>query len=167
MLPCASDGDAVHEVELAGALAALPPRLHPVAVLVVFGDARVHVAVADVDVAVRIPGHVGRLAEAAIHMRQRRIGVALVRMGLDVGRFRLASEHHLDAAFRAELDRPCPSPCRSPRCCRPCRRARCARRPRRRGSCRSRAGTRRCDRIRESARPCCRRPGPWLEPPRE
>src|SRR5262249_46132539 len=48
-------GDAVHEVELAGTFAALPPRLHPVAILVVFGHARIHVAVADVDVALRIP----------------------------------------------------------------------------------------------------------------
>jgi hypothetical protein len=36
-------------------------------------------------------------------MRERRIGVALVRMGLGIGRFGLASEHHLDAAFRGEL----------------------------------------------------------------
>src|SRR5262245_36767279 len=83
----------MHEVEFAGTFAALPPRLHPVAVLVVFGYARIHVAVADVDVALRIPGHVGRLAEAAVDGRERRVGVALVRMRVEIGGFRFASEH--------------------------------------------------------------------------
>src|SRR5262249_58088145 len=73
-------GDAVHEVEFARTFAALPPRLQPVAVLVVFGHARIHVAVADVDVALRIPGHVGRLAEAAVDGRERRGGGAAVRV---------------------------------------------------------------------------------------
>ena len=42
--------DGVHEVELARALAALAPGLDPVAVLAELGDARVDVAVADIDV---------------------------------------------------------------------------------------------------------------------
>ena len=49
-----------------GPVPVLAPRLHPVAVLVVLGDARVDVAVADVDVALRVPGDVGRLAEQAV-----------------------------------------------------------------------------------------------------
>src|SRR5262249_56042211 len=68
-------GDRMHEIEFAGALAVLAPRLHPVAVLVVFGDACVHVAVADEDVALRIPGHIGRLAEAAVDLAQSSGGV--------------------------------------------------------------------------------------------
>src|SRR5262245_46059183 len=82
-------GDAVHEAELAGTFAVLAPGFHPLAVLVVFGDAGIHIAVADIDVALRIPGDVGRLAEAAVHVRERRIGVALPRMSLAIGGFRL------------------------------------------------------------------------------
>ena len=54
--------------------------------------------------AVRVPGDVGRLPETAVDVRQRRILVALVRVRLRVGGFRLAAEHHHDAAFRVEFD---------------------------------------------------------------
>ena len=43
-----------------GSVAGLAPRLDPVAVLVELRDARIDVAVADVDVAGGVPGHVGR-----------------------------------------------------------------------------------------------------------
>ena len=79
------------------------PRLHPVAVLVDLGDARVDVAVADEDVAGRIPGDVGHLAEAPVLGRQRRLGM-LERRGVFVRRLLLAAEHHQDLAFGAELD---------------------------------------------------------------
>src|SRR5579872_2652186 len=56
------------QFELFGMLAILglspiAPLLHPIAVLVELGDARVDVAVADEDVALRVPGHVGGLPE--------------------------------------------------------------------------------------------------------
>src|SRR5206468_648966 len=65
-------GNAVRRVELSE----LSPswfavRADPVAVLVELGDARVDVPVADVDIALRIPGHVGGLAELAVDGRQR------------------------------------------------------------------------------------------------
>src|ERR1700694_3622922 len=92
----------MEQVELARTVAVLAPGLDPIAVLAELGDARIDVAVADEDVAGRIPGHVGRLAEAAVLERFRRID-ALVRLGLLRG-FLLAPEHHLHAAFRIELD---------------------------------------------------------------
>src|SRR5216684_1082823 len=67
------DGDRVWQVELTGAGTLRSPRLHPVAVLVDFGDTRVDVTVSDVDVALRVPGDIGRLTEKAIHGRKRRI----------------------------------------------------------------------------------------------
>ena len=77
--------DAVRRAELARLAAAVAPGLHPVAVLVDLGDARIDVAVADIGVARRVPGHVGRLTEAAILRRQRRIRM-LPRAGILVGR---------------------------------------------------------------------------------
>ncbi len=79
------------------------PGLEPVAVLADLGDARVDVAVADVGVAGAVPGHVGRLAEAAVDRGQRRVR-PLVRMRLAVGGFGLAPEHHLHAAGGVHLD---------------------------------------------------------------
>ncbi len=94
----------MHGVELAGPGTGAAPLLHPLAGLVVLGDTRVDVAVADVDVAFRIPGDVGGLTEAAVDRRQRRLGV-LERMGVGVGGFRLAAEHHRDlAVLVVELD---------------------------------------------------------------
>src|SRR5262245_48808093 len=58
--------------ELTVAIAGAAKRLHPVAVSVVLRDARVDIAVADEDVALWIPRHVGRLAELAINRRQGR-----------------------------------------------------------------------------------------------
>ena len=68
-----------------------------------FGHARIDVAVADVGVAGRIPGHVGHLPEHAVDRRQRRLGM-LERLGAFVGGFLLASEHHHDVALGIELD---------------------------------------------------------------
>src|SRR5882762_11640583 len=60
--------DGVHEIELARPLAFLAPGFHPVAVLVEFGNARVHIAVADVAVSGGVPGHVRRLTETPVVM---------------------------------------------------------------------------------------------------
>src|SRR5207237_10677957 len=71
----AVDGDRMRQPELAGPGARSAPRLHPVAVAVVLRDARVDVAVADVDVALRIPRDVGGLAEQSVDGWQRRAPV--------------------------------------------------------------------------------------------
>src|SRR5579871_5520563 len=47
----AVDGDRMRQVELTRAIALCPPLLHPIAVLVELGDARVDVAIRNVDVA--------------------------------------------------------------------------------------------------------------------
>ena len=77
-------------------------RADPVAVLVELGDARVDVPVADVDIALRIPGHVGGLAELAVDGRQRGIH-PLPRFRIVRG-FLLAAEHHRDAPFGIQAD---------------------------------------------------------------
>ena len=84
------------------AAARLAERRDPVAVLRELRDARVDVAVADVDVALGVPGDVGRLPELAGHRRPRRID-ALPRLGV-VRRFLLPSEHHRDVAFGVDAD---------------------------------------------------------------
>ena len=61
--------DGVREAELPRPGALVAPGLHPVAVLVIFGDARVDVSVGDVDVAFGIPGDVGGLAEESVDWR--------------------------------------------------------------------------------------------------
>ena len=58
------DGDAVHDVELAGRRAARAPRLDVLAGRLVLRDPRVAVAVGDVDVAGGVPRDVGRPLEA-------------------------------------------------------------------------------------------------------
>ena len=63
-VPCASIGDAVDDVELAGLGPARAPRLDVLAVRLVLRDARVAVAVGDVDVAGRVPGDIGGPLEA-------------------------------------------------------------------------------------------------------
>ena len=81
------------------------PRVVPTdfdepAVLVVLHDARVDVAVGDEDVALRVPGHVGRPAEQVLlrrRRRQRAVEGALDRLGPP-------AEHHHDAALGVELD---------------------------------------------------------------
>src|SRR5436190_22461908 len=70
--------------------------------LIVLGDARVDIPVGNVGVALRVPGHVGRLTEVAVHRRQRRIWMP-ERLGA-VGRFLFAPEHPHDAALRVEPD---------------------------------------------------------------
>src|ERR1043166_955226 len=76
----AIDGDVVRVADHAGVLVRMvaaaaerTPRLHPVAALVELGDARVHVAVADVDVVLRIPRHAGRACEQSL--RRARVGL--------------------------------------------------------------------------------------------
>ena len=53
------DGDAVDDVELPLAGATRAPVFHPLAVLVVLGHAGVAIAVGHIDVALRVPRHVG------------------------------------------------------------------------------------------------------------
>src|SRR5207245_4109870 len=60
----------VREVELPRAGAALAPRFDPVTVLVVFCDAGIDVAVADVDVAFGVPGYVSGMAEETFLCRK-------------------------------------------------------------------------------------------------
>ena len=62
--PAGVGGDVMRRAELAFAVAGLAPRFEPVTILVELGNARIDVAVADKDIARRIPGDVGRLAEA-------------------------------------------------------------------------------------------------------
>src|SRR5258706_2071344 len=66
----AVDRDGVNGAELPGSGARLAPRLHPVAVLAVLGHPRIDVAVADVDVALRVPGDVRGLTEHAVDRRK-------------------------------------------------------------------------------------------------
>src|SRR5207244_12212122 len=49
----------VRSSKLARACSVGPPRLDPVTILVHLGDARIDVAVADIDVVFRIPRHIG------------------------------------------------------------------------------------------------------------
>src|SRR5258708_16382826 len=67
------DRDAVRGVELAGLVAGFAPGFEPVAVLVHFGDARIHLAIADVRVAGSGPGDRGDLAEHPIESGNRRL----------------------------------------------------------------------------------------------
>src|SRR5581483_4897094 len=102
-VPFGISGNAVRRAELAGSGAAgLAPRLHPVAILIVFGHARIDVPVADEDVALRVPGDVGRLPELPVHGRARR-GDARPRPRFIRG-FLLAAEDHRHPAFRVEPD---------------------------------------------------------------
>ena len=84
------------------AAARLAERRDPVAVLRELRDARVDVAVADVDVAVGVPRDVGRLAELAVDRRPRRRH-ARPRFGL-VRRFFLPPEDHRHVSFGVEAD---------------------------------------------------------------
>src|SRR5260221_4581363 len=95
--------DAVRSVELTGLIPGFAPGLEPVAVLVDFGDARIDVAVGDVNIASSIPRDVGDLAEHTIGGRQGRLDV-LEGLGAFVGGFLLAAEDHDDAALGIELD---------------------------------------------------------------
>src|SRR5262249_42501417 len=63
------DRDRVRDYELACTLPLRSPRLHPVAVLIDFGDPRVDVPVSNVSVALRVPGDIGGLTEKAIDRR--------------------------------------------------------------------------------------------------
>src|ERR1700676_5301979 len=65
--------DAVRRIELSGPASRLTKRLHPVAVLVELGHARIDVAVADEDIPLRVPGDVGRLPKLSVDWRTRRI----------------------------------------------------------------------------------------------
>src|ERR1700677_3483388 len=89
--------DAVRRIELAGAAAGSAPLFHPVAILVELGDARVNIAIADEDVALRVPGDIGGLPELAVDGGKRRPRM-LPRLRPFVGCFLLAPEHHLYTA---------------------------------------------------------------------
>ena len=89
-----------------GLRAALADRLHPVAVLVELRHARVVVAVGHEDVALRIPGDVGRPIEHARPRRRRAFEmVAFLDEALEpVERLVLAAERHRHAAVGTVLD---------------------------------------------------------------
>src|SRR3954463_6900510 len=125
------DGDAVDAGELAGRVASLAPRLDEHAVLRELGDARVAAAVGDEDVALRVPGDVGRAIEEVLR-RTRARSAAAASAGLTpapaaasfssaaaltaaagarsagtagiLNRLRFASEQEHDAALRIELN---------------------------------------------------------------
>src|SRR5439155_8134825 len=94
--------DAMRRVELARLVALFAPGLHPVAVLVVLRDSGVDIAVADEDVALRVPGDVGWLPELTVHVRPRRIHTR-PRLGF-VRCLLLAAKYHRHTAGRVELD---------------------------------------------------------------
>ncbi len=62
-------GDGMRRIHLARLGTAVAPLHQPIAVLVIFGDARIDVAVADIGVAGRIPRHIGDLPEQAVYGR--------------------------------------------------------------------------------------------------
>src|SRR6185295_10076337 len=99
----AVDGNGVRQIELAGVGAFGAPLLYPIAVLVEFGHARIDVAVADVDVALRIPGDIGGLTEQAVDGGERRLDV-LPGLRLFLGGFLAAAEDPEHAPGRIELD---------------------------------------------------------------
>ena len=95
----AVDLQAVRQAELAVLGAVGAPRLEPVPVLVHLADARIHVAVADVDVAVGVPADVGRPLEVAVDMpRLARVDVLVVVEALGA-----PAEVHRDVAGGVEL----------------------------------------------------------------
>jgi hypothetical protein len=61
------------------------------------------VAVADIGIAGRVPGHVGHLAKISVARRQRRVWV-LERRSVLVRGLLLAPEDHIDPTFRREFD---------------------------------------------------------------
>src|SRR5438876_386994 len=95
--------NAMRSVELSRAVAGLAPRLEPVAVFIDLSYTRVDIAVADIDISGRIPGHVGDLPKHPVHRRQGRLGVAQG-VGPLVRGFLFAPQDHRHAAFRIELD---------------------------------------------------------------
>src|SRR4030095_6060811 len=97
------DRDRVGQIELArcGALGA--PLLHPIPIFVVFSDARIDVAVADIDVAFGIPRDVGRLSEKPVYCGERRLDM-FPGFGVFVSRFLSAAEDPDDSAGRVEFD---------------------------------------------------------------
>src|SRR6266542_2111124 len=96
------DCNRVRKAELARSGSRFAPRLHPVAVLVVLGDARIDVSVRDVDVALRVKRHVGRLPETAITRRKWwRNALPWFRV---VRGLLLAAKHPLHATGLVELD---------------------------------------------------------------
>src|SRR4029077_4604287 len=99
----AVDHDGVRQAELPRLSAFVAPGFYPVSVLVIFRDARVDVSVGDVDVAVRIPGHVGGLAEESVDGGKRRIWVA-PRFSLLFGSLGPAAEYPNYAACLIEFD---------------------------------------------------------------
>src|SRR5262249_23744646 len=97
------DRDRVRQVELAGGVAFRAPLLYPITVLVVLRDTRIDVTVTYIDVALGIPGDIGRLAEKPVCCGERRLDM-FPRLGVLVGRFFSAPEHPDDPSGRIELD---------------------------------------------------------------
>jgi hypothetical protein len=89
--------------ELSRPLPELAPRLNPISVRVVLGDPGIDVAVADISVSGRVPGHVCDLPECPVDGWRRRAWMRPWSVGLVRG-FLLAAEHHHDPAVGIELD---------------------------------------------------------------
>ncbi len=97
------DDDGMRQAKLPRRGALVAPGFYPVAVFVIFRDARVDVSVGDVNVAARIPGYVGGLAEKPVHGGKRWIWMA-PRLAVLVRSFGAAPENHGYAARLVELD---------------------------------------------------------------
>src|SRR5579871_45924 len=90
------DDHRVQRTELARTRTRLAEGPDPVAVAIVLGDPGVDVAIADVDVVVRVPGHIRYLTEQTVGGRQRRMGMR-ERMCAFVRCLGLATQHECDA----------------------------------------------------------------------
>src|SRR5215469_15636307 len=90
---CVIDGDAVRSIELPGTIPWLTPRLDPVSFLIDLGNPGIDVAVADVRIACRVPGHIGDLAELPVDRWKGRLRM-FQRTSTLVGSFLPAPENH-------------------------------------------------------------------------
>src|SRR5262249_51510085 len=97
------DRDSMGQIELARGGAFGAPLLNPIAILVVFRDARIDVAVAYIDVAFGIPRHVGRLTEKPVYCGERRLDM-FPGFGVFVSRFLSAAKAPDDSAGRVDFD---------------------------------------------------------------
>ena len=93
----------MRKVELSGLVAAHAGGFHEPPALVVLDDARVSVAVGDEDVALGVPGHVGRPVER-VRLVRARVAALSAQVGELLERFGPAAERDDDAAGGVELD---------------------------------------------------------------
>src|SRR6266403_3103093 len=100
-------GDAMRRTELIRAGTVCSHRLHPCAVLRYLDDARVAIAIAHVDIVLRIPCYVGFPVECAHYSD--RIALRDLLTAFEVAlhvidRLRFSAERHFDVGIRVELD---------------------------------------------------------------